>query len=159
MHVARCHFSSLNIMLPSKSTFVHSQISKRYPHQTSKLAIVVSIMGTLSQDIDCELIDLAGTKDDHERVFTDSCDQFLETVCSLFPHLAMLKQHTGRYLDASSSIVRAAVLLLAASQDDSFLRRSQPRPTWRRRELLAITDGTSCCQQVQGWHPSRILQS
>ena len=67
-----------------------------------------------------ELIDLAGTGDDHERVFTSSCDQFLESVGSLFPHLAMLKQQTGRFLDASSSIVRAAVLLLAASQDDSF---------------------------------------
>ena len=43
-----------------------------------------------------ELIDLAGTSDDHERVFKSSCDQFLESVCSLFPHLAMLKQQTGR---------------------------------------------------------------
>ena len=67
-----------------------------------------------------ELIDLAGTKDDHERVFTATCSSFLDSVCSLFPHLTMLKQQTGRFLDASSSIVRAAVLLLAAAQDDSF---------------------------------------
>ena len=61
-----------------------------------------------------ELIELAGTGDEHHRVFTSSCDQFLESVGSLFPHLAMLKQQTGRFLDAGSSIVRAAVLLLAA---------------------------------------------
>ena len=67
-----------------------------------------------------ELIDLAGTGDEHHQVFTTTCDHFLETVATLFPHLAMLRQQTGRFLDASSSIVRAAVLLLAASQDDSF---------------------------------------
>ena len=72
---------------------------------------------------------MAGTRDDHERVFTNSCDQFLEPVCSLFPHLAMLKQQTGRYFDASSSIVGAAVLLLAASQDDSFFTAVSAKTT------------------------------
>ena len=67
-----------------------------------------------------ELIELAGTGDEHHRVFPSSCDQFLESVGSLFPHLAMLKQQTGRFLDAGNSIIRAAVLLSAASQDDSF---------------------------------------
>ena len=62
----------------------------------------------------------SGTKDDHSQVFTDSCSPFLDSVCSLFPHLAMLRHQTGRFLDADSSIVRTAVLLLAAAQDDSF---------------------------------------
>ena len=42
------------------------------------------------------------------------------TIGSLFPHLAILKQQSGWFLDADSCIVRAAVLLLAAAQDDSF---------------------------------------
>ena len=67
-----------------------------------------------------EIIELAGAKDDHSQVFTDSCSPFLDSLCSLFPHLAMLRHQTGRFLDADSSIVRTAVLLLAAAQDDSF---------------------------------------
>ena len=67
-----------------------------------------------------ELVDLAVAKDEHEQVFTDTCSAFLETIGSLFPHLAMLKSQTGYFLDADSCIVRAAVLLLAAAQDDSF---------------------------------------
>ena len=67
-----------------------------------------------------ELVDLAATKDEHEQVFTNNCSPFLETIGSLFPHLAILKNQTGRFLDATSCIVRAAVLLLAVAQDDSF---------------------------------------
>ena len=47
-----------------------------------------------------ELIDLAGTCNEHEQVFKSSCDQFLDSVSSLFPHLVMLKQQTGRFLDS-----------------------------------------------------------
>ena len=66
-------------------------------------------------------MELAGSKEDHERVFTTTCSPFLESVSSLFPHLTILKQQAGRFLDANSCIVRAAVLLLAAAQDDSVL--------------------------------------
>ena len=52
-------------------------------------------------------------------MFTETCSPLLATIGSLFPHLTVLQNQTGRFIEMDSCIVRAAVLL-AAAQDDSF---------------------------------------
>ena len=101
-----------------------------------------------------ELIELAGTGDEHHRVFTSSCDQFLESVGSLFPHLAILKQQTGQFLDSSSSIVHAAVLLLAASQDDSFFSAVSAKTNLEAAGAIGHINGTLCCPRAPEWRLS-----
>ena len=39
---------------------------------------------------------------------------------NLFPHLASLQRQEGRFLNMDSCLVRAAVVLLATAQDDTF---------------------------------------
>ena len=47
-----------------------------------------------------KLIELAGTGDEHHRVFTRSCDQFLESVGSLPPFGNAEQQNVGFWMQA-----------------------------------------------------------
>ena len=80
-----------------------------------------------------DLVELAMTKEEHEQVFTETCSPLLGTIGSLFPHLTMLQNQMGRFLDVDSCIVRAAA---EGGRQRRMIPSSQlflPRIIWKRR--------------------------
>ena len=66
----------------------------------------------------------------HDSLFTAECGQALSKLKGDFPHLKFLQGMDGKHLNLESSLVRAAVVLLIAGQDESFSLPSRPRLIW-----------------------------
>ena len=69
---------------------------------------------------------LAG-KEEHESLFCEKQEVALVKMAEAFPQLRCLQGHKGVYLNFQGSVVRAAVVLLATVQDDSFFSLSRAK--------------------------------
>ena len=67
-----------------------------------------------------DLLGIAKAKEEHDSVFTSTCSSLLVSRGTTFPHLASLQKQVGQFLNMDSCLVRAAVVVLAAAQDDTL---------------------------------------
>ena len=58
----------------------------------------------------------------HSQLFVDDQSTQLGRLAASFPHLRCLQGHVGAHLNWKSSVVRVAVVILVAAQDDSFFQ-------------------------------------
>ena len=66
-------------------------------------------------------------KESHDKLFTAECGHALSKLKGGFPHLKFLQGTAGKHLNLESSLVRAAVVLLIAGQDESFFSAVQAK--------------------------------
>ena len=58
----------------------------------------------------------------HSQLFVDDQSTQLGRLAASFPHLRCLQGHVGAHLNWKSSVVRVAVVILVAAQDDCFFQ-------------------------------------
>ena len=69
-------------------------------------------------------------KESHDKLFAAECGQALSKLKGDYPHLKFLQGIAGKHLNLESSLVRTAMVLLIAGQDESFFSAVQAKPTW-----------------------------
>ena len=79
----------------------------------------------------------------HDSLFTAECGQALSKLKGDFPHLKFLQGMDGKHLNLESSLVRAAVVLLIAGQDESFFSAVQAKTN---------LESAGASGEVHSWH-------
>ena len=87
--------------------------------------------------------ELLEVKERHDKLFTAECGQALSKLKGDFPHLKFLQGTAGKHLNLESSLVRAAVVLLIAGQDESFFSAVQAKTN---------LESAGASGEVHSWH-------
>ena len=118
------------------------RIASKQLQPTSLEAKLKAMIVRSASPVVTALGELLKAKENHDKLFVNECGQ-LAKLKGDYPHLKFLQGSAGKHLNMESSLVRAAVVLLIAGQDEAFFSAVQAKTN---------LESAGASGEVHNWH-------